>query len=150
MEKIITVPAMLREVSVDVSSDEGLEIAAELKDILVNGPDKGIGLCAPQIGINKRVIYMHSAVEEFVLINPVVISETTAKCFFEEGCLSIPDTMKPGCRINIERPKQVKIRYINSMGSLCVGKFRGIMGRAVQHELDHLDGKLITDYKKVL
>jgi len=105
---------------------------------------KGIGLAANQVGISKRLCVIDvSAREEkkplIVLINPMII-EKEGIVEAEEGCLSIP-----GYMINIKRAERVYVRGLNREGKNVEIEGTGLLARALQHEIDHLDGLLIID-----
>ena len=112
----------------------------------------GIGLAAPQIGKGIRLFVVDgtSLDEEEeedmsgfkkVFINPVIIDEEGNPWAFEEGCLSIPNI-----RENVSRPEKVKIRYFDENWNKKEEAYAGIKARIIQHEYDHLDGKLFIDY----
>ena len=105
----------------------------------------GIGLAAPQIDCSKRVIVVDpTAADETVhplaLINPQ-ISEYAGSTTYEEGCLSVP-----GIFAELARPARILARYYDIAGKEHEEEFDGIMARVIQHETDHLDGKLFVDY----
>ena len=107
---------------------------------------KGIGLAAVQVGILKRVLVIDVSTKEkkkepLSFINPIIknISEETS--VYEEGCLSIPDTF-----IEIERPKICEVEYIDINGKVRNLKCDGLLSTCLQHEINHLDGKLIIDH----
>ena len=75
-----------------------------------------------------------------VFINPVIKNVSKETSVYEEGCLSIPDTF-----IEIERPKRCEVEYINLKGKKKLLKCDGLVSTCLQHEINHLDGKLITD-----
>jgi len=103
--------------------------------------ENGVGLAAPQVGVNTRVILVVD--EEIVeMINPE-ITWTSPECVvMEEGCLSIPEHY-----INIERPREIKVKFQTRKGKYKKWKLKGLQARIVLHEVDHLDGKLMTDYE---
>lgn len=105
----------------------------------------GVGLAAPQIGILKRVVTMDCSEEEkknpIILINPEIVWSSDEHILFEEGCLSIPDI-----REEIERPSSVRVKFIDSNGKLKENLFEGLWATCIQHEIDHLNGKLFIDY----
>ena len=114
----------------------------------------GIGLAAPQVGVHLRIILITifreiitkdgpELEEERVLpmINPEIVSYSMDKELGEEGCLSVP-----GFFDNIPRHKEVEVSYLDSSGKKQKIRLRGINAREVQHEIDHLDGVLFTDY----
>ena len=111
----------------------------------------GIGLAAPQVGVMERVLVMDCVKEEnepprpMVLINPVVTWESEELNTYEEGCLSIPEQYA-----DVDRPAEVKVRWMDLDGVEQEEHFDGLWATCVQHEIDHLDGKLFIDYLKPL
>ena len=106
----------------------------------------GIGLAAPQIGILKRVLVMDCDKTEGVyspkvLINPKIIWKSENEQPYEEGCLSIPETYA-----EVHRPEKVKVSYKTIYGEECEDLFSDLWSTCVQHEIDHLNGKLFIDY----
>lgn len=115
----------------------------------------GIGLAAPQVGRHERlfVIDVTPMAEELraegetippqpmVFINPELVWESDAECDFEEGCLSIPDV-----REVVRRPEQIRIRYRDRTFEEHEREVGSMLARVIQHEYDHLDGILFTDY----
>ncbi len=116
--------------------------------------EKGIGLAANQVGENLSILvfdigdYDHSSSDIFskdiqgpqVFINPEVIEEI-GKCSMEEGCLSVPDI-----RAEIVRPESITLRYQNINKEWKNKSFSGLEARVLLHEIDHLNGKIFTDY----
>lgn len=121
----------------------------------------GVGLAAPQIGLNIRIFVVDGtpfnegeeaqdrdqSLDDFkkVFINPEILEETGDTWSFEEGCLSIP-----GIRGEVHRPAKVRIRYQDTEWQLREETYEGIAARIIQHEYDHLQGKLFTDYLPAL
>ena len=111
----------------------------------------GVGLAAPQVGVLKRLLVMDCVKEEeapprpMVLINPAVTWASEDRCTHEEGCLSIPEQFA-----EIERPAEVEVTWSDFEGRQEVERFEGLWATCVQHEIDHLDGKLFIDYLKPL
>ena len=101
---------------------------------------KGVGLAAPQVGINQRFFVMDVGDGPAVIINPRVIKKA-GLCVLEEGCLSIPEVT-----IEIERPQKVTVCFMNEDGKLMEMACEELAARVVLHETDHLNGKLIVDY----
>ena len=106
---------------------------------------KGIGLAAPQIGINKELLvvdinFEDSAAEPLILINPEITAYGTTLNSYEEGCLSIP-----GVYLNVVRPSTIKLKYRDSMGRPLKMRADGLLARCIQHEMDHLNGVLFVD-----
>ena len=103
---------------------------------------KGVGLAAPQVGINQRFFVMDIGDGPVVVINPR-ITKKTGMCILEEGCLSIPEVT-----LEIERPQKVTVCFMNEDGKLMEMACDDLAARVVLHETDHLNGKLIVDYAK--
>ena len=101
---------------------------------------RGIGLAAPQVGISFQLIIAGVGNRIVKLANPQII-ETKGRDKMAEGCLSIPNI-----RVEVKRPYEVVIEGINEKGKLTQIKARGLLARVLQHEIDHLNGKLIIDY----
>ena len=106
---------------------------------------KGIGLAAPQIGINKELLvidinFEDSAAEPLILINPEITDYGTTINSYEEGCLSIP-----GVYLNVVRPSTIKLKFRDEMGRPRKMKADGLLARCIQHEMDHLNGVLFVD-----
>ena len=100
---------------------------------------KGIGLAAPQVGVLSRVIVCSYDKKELVLINPIILSGE-GKVIMEEGCLSLPDIL-----VNVERYEEITVNAKDINGNELSFTENGMMAIVIQHELDHLDGILITD-----
>ena len=106
---------------------------------------QGIGLAAVQVGILKRILVVDISNKDekrkpLSLINPIIKNISNETSIYEEGCLSIPDTF-----IEIERPKICEVEYIDINGKKKDLKCDGLLSTCLQHEIDHLDGKLIID-----
>lgn len=110
----------------------------------------GIGLAAPQIGKSIRLFVVDGSplddepdMENFkkAFINPQILEEFEKPWEFEEGCLSIP-----GIRENISRKAKLKIRYYDESWSLHEEEYDGMKARIIQHEYDHIEGKMFVDY----
>ena len=109
----------------------------------------GIGLAGPQIGLSKRIFVVDGTTLEEedmknfkqVFINPILHSESGDFWEFEEGCLSIPNIKE-----NISRKSEVEISYFDENWNKFTEKFSGMRARVIQHEYDHIEGKLFTDY----
>jgi peptide deformylase len=125
------------------------KLADDMLETMYAAP--GIGLAAPQIGILQRLLVMDCVKEEgappqpMVLINPEIKWSSDEKNVYEEGCLSIPDQFA-----DVERPSEVEVTWTNLEGSEQSAKFDGLWATCVQHEIDHLNGKLFIDYLKPL
>jgi peptide deformylase len=102
--------------------------------------NKGVGLAATQVGIPVRMIVIDIGEGLVNLVNPVISARNGAETA-EEGCLSVP-----GECIKIRRAKALTIDFLDENGKRSSARCEGLMARAVQHELDHLSGRLIVDY----
>ena len=124
-------------------------LAADMLQTMYEAP--GIGLAAPQVGTLKRLIVMDcekgddAVPRPMVLLNPEVIWSSEDRAIYEEGCLSIPDQYG-----DVERPAEVRVRWMALDGSAVEEQFTGLWATCVQHEIDHLNGKLFIDYLKPL
>jgi len=120
-------------------------LADDMLETMYDAP--GIGLAAPQIGVGQRVIVMDcvkdkdAAPRPMVLFNPEVIASSDMTSVYEEGCLSIPEQYA-----DVTRPAEVTVRWIDRDGHARQQDFDGLWATCVQHEIDHLDGKLFIDY----
>ena len=124
--------------------DEMAEIMAEFD---------GIGLAGVQVGIQKQIIIidagtiageMHETApaERYLkIINPEIVKVSEEKCVMEEGCLSLPSIF-----YDVERPKEVTIKYMNEKGETKELSASGLLARCIEHEIDHLNGKVFIDY----
>src|SRR5579883_2342531 len=105
---------------------------------------KGVGLAAPQIGLNIRLsvidVRPDGKTQKLVLINPEIVSREGV-IHDEEGCLSLP-----GVYAKIDRAAKVRIRALDAAGRPYEMEGQGLLARAFQHEIDHLDGKLFIDH----
>lgn len=100
----------------------------------------GIGLAAPQIGISRNLIVADLGNNPICLANPMLL-KIQGSDKMEEGCLSIP-----GAKVFVDRPAEVIVGGVNKKGKSVVIETGGLLARVLQHEIDHLEGKLITDY----
>lgn len=116
------------------------------KDLIKTMIEKdGVGLAAPQVGQNIRVIAVNTKEGTFCLINPEFIKKSWAKEIAEEGCLSVPKIFG-----DVKRHRKVTCTYLNEKGKEIILKAEGLMARVLQHETDHLDGILFIDTAKNL
>jgi peptide deformylase len=106
---------------------------------------RGIGLAAPQVGRTERIAVIDVGDDPFVIINPEVVDTSSGRAKGEEGCLSIPDIYA-----DVERPKTVTVRALDREGKEFERDAADLLARCLQHEIDHLDGKLFLDYLSVL
>ena len=147
IKDIITVPnEILKKISepIEKIGTNEKKLVKDLFDTMY--ASKGIGLAAVQVGILKRILVIDVSTKDeqkkpISLINPTIKRLSDDTSVYEEGCLSIPETF-----IEIERPKICEIEYIDLDGIKKELKCDGLMSTCVQHEINHLDGKLIIDH----
>ena len=147
IKDIITVPnEILKKISepIEKIGTNEKKLVKDLFDTMY--ASKGIGLAAVQVGILKRILVIDVSTKDeqkkpISLINPTIKRLSDDTSVYEEGCLSIPETF-----IEIERPKICEIEYIDLDGNKKELKCDGLMSTCVQHEINHLDGKLIIDH----
>lgn len=108
----------------------------------------GVGLAAPQVGIASRFLVMLDPDTETVyrMINPAIVSFDAEPCSMEEGCLSILNKKSVPIYSYVTRPKSVVVEWTDEHGEQKKAQMSGYPGRIVQHEIDHLDGKLFIDH----
>ena len=137
----------LKKVAEPVSevSDDLRRLADDMLETMYDAP--GIGLAAPQVGVLQRIITMDCVKSEdedarpMVLINPEVTWSSEDENVYEEGCLSIPEQYA-----EVTRPAVVDVRWLGLDGKTHDERFDGLWATCVQHEIDHLNGKLFIDY----
>ena len=100
----------------------------------------GIGLAASQVGIIKSIAVVDVGEGLIKMANPRIVSEKGSSSM-EEGCLSVPNSY-----IKVKRAAEITVSYLDENDKECKKAFRGLQARAIQHEIDHLNGKLIIDY----
>ena len=110
----------------------------------------GVGLAAVQVGRPMRLIVLDTAKDEepprpLVMVNPEIVRLDSEMRVHEEGCLSIPEV-----RVEIERPASLTVRYTDRDGNEQKLSADGLLATAIQHEIDHLNGRLIIDYMSKL
>ncbi|MBQ9540492.1 MAG: peptide deformylase [Alphaproteobacteria bacterium] len=108
----------------------------------------GVGLAAPQVGITRRFLVMMTPDDEkiFKMINPRIVSYGDKTCTMEEGCLSVLGGDNLPVYANVTRPESVVVEWTDETGKQLSAEMSGVPARIVQHETDHLDGKLFIDY----
>ena len=120
------------------------QLVEDMFETMYDAP--GIGLAAIQIGEPKRIVTMDLAKKDEpkqpqVFINPELISHSAGKNVHEEGCLSIPEYYE-----EVERPAEVKVRYLDLDGNKHEVEVHGLLATCIQHEIDHLNGVLFIDH----
>lgn len=140
---------VLRKPSVAVKKGDKqiIKLIKNMKETLEHA--QGLGLAAPQVGENVRVLIMNfqtgkkigEKYHTMAMINPLIRHRSQETCWFEEGCLSLPDIYE-----SVERPKEILVEFMDESGNERMLELSGINSRIVQHETDHLEGKLFIDY----
>ncbi len=146
IKNIITVPdEILKKISepLEKVSINEKKLIEDLFETMYQS--NGIGLAAVQVGILKRILVIDVSNKDekkkpMSFINPIIKKVSDETSIYEEGCLSIPDTF-----IEIERPKTCEVEYIDLNGKIQNIKCDGLLSTCLQHEINHLDGKLIID-----
>ncbi|MGM0472127.1 MAG: peptide deformylase [Bacillota bacterium] len=121
-------------------TEETQELIANMKETMYDA--SGVGLAAPQVGISKQIIVIDVGAGPLVLINPEII-DSSGEQVDEEGCLSIPDQTG-----EVRRAAQVVVEALNPDGQEIEMEAAGLLARALQHEIDHLEGVLFVDKVK--
>ncbi len=135
----------LKKVCAPVSdlSDELRALAKDMLETMYDAP--GIGLAAPQVGVLDRLIVMDCVKdgdpEPMVMFNPEILDKSEDLNTYEEGCLSIPEQFA-----EVTRPAEVRVGWIDENSNPQEKDFDGLWATCVQHEIDHLNGKLFIDY----
>ena len=124
-------------------NDKTIALARDMAETMKTS--QGLGLAAPQVGILKRLVVIEANFQDrrsLALINPKIIKKSKEKIVDKEGCLSFP-----GIYLDIKRSDKIKVRAKNISGEKIEVEAEGILARAIQHEVDHLNG--IVFYKRL-
>tara|TARA_Y100001970_G_C14115659_1_gene793420 strand:+ start:350 stop:847 length:498 start_codon:yes stop_codon:yes gene_type:complete len=135
MELVYAPADILKEptINVDEDMDNIVKYGNEMYQLMMKS--HGVGLAAPQVGINKSFFIMGSKESYTVITNPKIIEKGENLVKMQEGCLSFPDLW-----LNIIRPDNVVVEYVNTNGKKVTEKLEGMVSRIFQHETDHLNG----------
>ena len=147
LRKLVILPdPQLRLVSRPVAAVDkaARQLADDMLETMYDAP--GIGLAAIQIGVPERLVVIDLAKKDqprdpMVFINPEIVSASEEINVYEEGCLSIPEYYE-----EVTRPASVKVRYLDLAGKTQEIDADGLLATCLQHEIDHLDGKLFIDH----
>ena len=146
MEIIVAPDNRLNQVSkkVELVDNKIISTLEQMLECMYN--NNGIGLAAPQVGILKRLVVVDCSDKSNIkkplkLINPEIIKFSEKILEFEEGCLSLPTQYA-----KVKRPAEITIKFQNIEGVYCQESFSGIEATCIQHEVDHLNGKLFVDH----
>lgn len=147
--EIITIPDPVLKTEASVVETVTSDIQKQMDQMLQTMYDApGIGLAANQVGLLNRVIVMDLSdrdegeeAEPWFMVNPQIIWESEEMSVMQEGCLSIPKQYA-----DVERPAQVRVKYLDYNGKEAEMSAEGLLSHCVQHEIDHLNGVLFIDY----
>lgn len=134
---------------VDDLTDELRKLADDMLSTMYDAP--GVGLAAPQVGVLSRLIVLDCVKAEgekprpLIMFNPRITASSEALNTYEEGCLSIPEQFA-----DVTRPAEVEVTWTDRDGNEVSEGMDGLWATCVQHEIDHLDGKLFIDHLKPL
>ncbi|MCP4523974.1 MAG: peptide deformylase [Candidatus Gracilibacteria bacterium] len=141
---------ILREKSEEIKLSEIKKyekLGNEMIKFIKDPKNGGVGLAAPQVGYNKRLIVVSLLKdwddEDFktiMMINPEIIEHSEATDIEEEGCLSVP-----GAKGKVRRYLNIKLKFLDGKGKEKLLRLQGLSARIVQHEIDHIDGVLFVD-----
>ncbi|MBR3781932.1 MAG: peptide deformylase [Alphaproteobacteria bacterium] len=139
---------VLRTVCAPVSDIDGALLSTLDEMVEMMRAQNGVGLAAPQVGILSRFLVMMDPDSEVVyrMINPKILSYSDELCTMEEGCLSVLGNDNLPIFANVSRPQSVIVEWTDENGDKKTAQMSGTPARIVQHETDHLDGKLFIDY----
>ncbi len=147
MEILLVPHPVLRQKAKKLKSitDEDIKIANQMMEAMIKAP--GVGLAANQVGILKQIVTISYEDKEnnkkanYILFNPLIVKYSDEKIIMEEGCLSLPEQYA-----DVERPKQIIVEYIDENRKNIKKEIDGYEARILQHEIDHLSGKLFVDH----
>ena len=125
-------------------TDELRQLMDSMWETMYDAP--GIGLAAPQVGVTQRIIVVdvsnnNNASSPYKMVNPKIIWHSEQLVDYEEGCLSLPEQYA-----QVKRPDEIHLSYLDANGVIQNLKTSGILSTCIQHEIDHLDGKLFVDH----
>ena len=130
-------------------SDGLRRLADDMVETMYGAP--GIGLAAPQVGVLERLLVLDCTPDDsaecglLVMFNPQIMAQSDETSSYEEGCLSIPDHYG-----QVTRPAEVTVTWLDRDGTQQQQDFSGLWSTCVQHEIDHLNGKLFIDYLGIM
>ncbi len=148
---ILTYPDPLlkqKSIVIEIIDDEIVNLVENMLETMYRAPGTGVGLAAPQVGRNERliVIDINRGAEEpddsrpIILVNPEIV-ESEGEITYDEGCLSVP-----GYTVDITRSEKIKVRGLDLKENLVEIEADELLSIVLQHEIDHLDGNLIIDH----
>jgi peptide deformylase len=133
---------------VEVVDDEIRTLMDDMLETMYVAP--GVGLAAPQVSVHKRVIVVDTSRGDtdrspIRMADPEIIESSEDVAVYDEGCLSFPDQYA-----EVERPAKVRVRYLDYDNKVQEIEAEGLLSTCIQHEMDHLDGKLFVDHISML
>jgi peptide deformylase len=131
-----------KAVPVETINSDVKQIVSDMFDTMYD--ENGVGLAATQVNVHQRIVVINVTEdkdEAYVLINPEIISHSDSTEINEEGCLSVP-----GCYAKVDRYTEVTVKALDLDGTAFTLNATELLAVCIQHELDHLDGKLFVDY----
>lgn len=141
---VINPDERLRKRSTEIDSKEIQNLEELWRDMIITMMENdGVGLAAPQIGENIRLIVVNTAEGAQAMFNPVIVKKSLLKEWGEEGCLSIPKVFG-----DVKRHKKLRVTFFDEQGNERTIDTEGLMARVIQHEVDHIDGVLFIDKAK--
>ncbi|MFH1046201.1 MAG: peptide deformylase [Candidatus Omnitrophota bacterium] len=132
---------VLRQECAAVEEILGAELALFEDMLATMHGAQGIGLAAPQVGVNRKIIVVDIGEGPLKLANPKIIKSNKTKEVMGEGCLSVPNTV-----VDVARPSEIIIVGLDEKGKTVELKAKGLLARVIMHEIDHINGRLIVDY----
>ncbi|MBI4193398.1 MAG: peptide deformylase [Candidatus Colwellbacteria bacterium] len=123
-----------------VPPDEVARVVQQMRSVMERA--EGVGLSANQVGLSWRLFVARDERKFYAVFNPVIVKTAKAKVAREEGCLSIPRAL-----VTVPRAERVTLEGSDRRGRKVRLAAKGFLARVFQHEIDHLNGKLITDYR---
>jgi peptide deformylase len=127
--------------SVETVTPELIATAIEMYELMK--ASNGIGLSAPQVGLDISLIVLEDNGSPMILFNPVILNRSKDTEYTKEGCLSFPDVWRI-----IKRSKEVTVKYRGTNGKMQYAVLKGLQARCLIHEVDHLNGKLFIDLEE--
>ncbi len=129
--------------TVEIFDDELRGFLDNMLDTMYDAP--GIGLAAPQVGISKSIFVIDISDDDqpqpLKFINPEIIKKSVEMNVYEEGCLSFPEQFA-----NVKRPSEIDVKYMDEYGKIKEMHADGLLATCIQHEIDHLHGKVFIDH----
>lgn len=145
---VLTIPdhrLRLKAKPVDRVTDETRQILDDMLETMY--AEEGIGLAATQVNVQQRLVVIdmqdrdNSAPAIYKMVNPEIVWASQESSICKEGCLSVPEY-----RAEVKRSQKIRVQYLDENGNAQTLEAEGLLATCIQHELDHLDGKLFIDH----